>query len=116
RWQEGVDPLSFAEAVERGKEWELAAVVSRLRAMLTEPLLTSPPAQAPEQPLVEPLTDRELEVLRLIAQGYTNPEIADALVIALGTVKWYASQIFGKMGVSNRTEAAVRGRELGLLS
>jgi predicted ATPase/DNA-binding CsgD family transcriptional regulator len=116
RWQEGVDPLSFAEAVERGKEWELAAVVSRLRAMLTEPLLTSPSAQAPEQPLVEPLTDRELEVLRLIAQGYTNPEIADALVIALGTVKWYASQIFGKMGVSNRTEAAVRGRELGLLS
>jgi LuxR family maltose regulon positive regulatory protein len=66
--------------------------------------------------LVEPLTPRELEILHLIAAGYTNPEIADEFVLALGTVKWYASQIYGKLGVKNRTEAAVRARESGLLA
>jgi ATP/maltotriose-dependent transcriptional regulator MalT len=64
---------------------------------------------------VDPLTPRELEVLGLMAQGRTNPEIAAELVLALGTVKWYASQIYSKLGVSNRTAAAARARELELL-
>ncbi len=68
-----------------------------------------------KQPLIEPLTNRELDVLQLIAEGHTNEEISAELVLALGTVKWYASQIYGKLGVSNRTEAAHRARELGLL-
>jgi len=68
------------------------------------------------QPLAEPLTDRELDVLRLIAKGYTNEEISEELVLAVGTVKWYASQIYGKLGVSNRTRAAMRVRELDLFS
>ena len=71
--------------------------------------------QKPDQPLVEPLTPREMEVLRHIAAGHTNPEIAKELVISLGTAKWFASQIYGKLGVSNRTEAAARARELNLL-
>ena len=74
------------------------------------------PQVEPEQPLIEPLTSREVDVLQLMAEGYTNPEIAGELVITLGTVKWYASQIYGKLGVSNRTEAAARARELNLLA
>ncbi len=61
------------------------------------------------------LTERELEILRLVAEGYSNGEIADQLVLSLGTVKWYNGQIFDKLDVRNRTQAIVRGRELGLL-
>ena len=65
--------------------------------------------------LVEPLTEREIEVLQLLAQGLSNPEIAEKLVLAVGTVKYYTSEIYGKLGVRNRTQAAARGRDLGLL-
>lgn len=67
-----------------------------------------------DQPLVEPLTDRELEVLCHLAERRTNREIADQLVLSLNTVKWYARQIYGKLGVGNRREAVERARELGL--
>ena len=65
--------------------------------------------------LTEPLTPREREILGLIAAGLTNPEIADRLVISSQTVKKHTSSIYGKLGVSNRTEAAAKARELGLL-
>jgi LuxR family maltose regulon positive regulatory protein len=65
--------------------------------------------------LIEPLTVRELEVLHLIAQGKTNREIARQLVVARGTVKAHTSSIYRKLDVANRTEAAARARELGLL-
>jgi LuxR family maltose regulon positive regulatory protein len=65
--------------------------------------------------LVEPLSERELEVLRLIAVGRSNQEIAEELVIAIGTVKAHTSNIYGKMGVGNRTEAVARARQLGIL-
>ncbi len=65
--------------------------------------------------LPEPLTEREEEVLELLAAGLTNPEIAEKLVISAGTVKKHASNIYGKLGVSGRTEAAARARELNLL-
>ena len=68
------------------------------------------------QALLEPLTERELEILRLIAAGLTNPEIGEQLVISSETVKKHASNIYGKLGVKNRTEAASRGRALDLLS
>jgi DNA-binding NarL/FixJ family response regulator len=64
--------------------------------------------------LVESLSSRELEVLRLIAAGRTNREIADALVIAEGTVKNHVTSILGKLGVRDRTQAALKARELGL--
>lgn len=57
----------------------------------------------PDQPLVEPLTDRELEILSLMAQHRTNREIADTLILSLNTVKWYARQIYGKLGGGGRT-------------
>ncbi|MCK4976406.1 MAG: AAA family ATPase, partial [Anaerolineales bacterium] len=65
--------------------------------------------------LAEPLTQRELEILRLLADDLSNREIADRLTIALSTVKWYARQIYGKLGVSNRRQAVERARNLGLL-
>ncbi|HKQ06930.1 MAG TPA: LuxR C-terminal-related transcriptional regulator [Blastocatellia bacterium] len=74
-------------------------------------LTTAPPAHS----LVEPLSRRELEVLRLIAQGFSNREIGKRLFLALVTVKGHNQKIFGKLQVKNRTEAVARGRELGLL-
>jgi LuxR family maltose regulon positive regulatory protein len=65
--------------------------------------------------LVEPLSDRECEVLELIAAGYTNQQIADELVVSLNTVKKHTTHIYGKLEVQNRTEASNRARELGLL-
>ncbi len=65
--------------------------------------------------LVEPLSDRELEVLRWVAQGASNKEIAAALFIAEGTVKNHLTSIFNKLDVRDRTQAALKARELGLL-
>jgi ATP/maltotriose-dependent transcriptional regulator MalT len=65
--------------------------------------------------LVEPLSQRELEVLQLIAQGLSNREISERLFLALMTVKGHNQKIFGKLQVQRRTEAVARARELGLL-
>lgn len=68
----------------------------------------------PQPEMIEPLSERELEVLRLIAQGLSNREISQRLFVALSTVKGHNLRIFGKLQVQNRTEAVVRARELGL--
>jgi LuxR family maltose regulon positive regulatory protein len=65
--------------------------------------------------LIEPLSDRELEVLPLIAEGLTNQEIADTLTVSLNTVKTHMRSIFGKLAARNRTEATLCARKLGLL-
>jgi len=65
--------------------------------------------------LSEPLSDRELEVLRLIVTGCSNREIADRLVIAVSTVKWYVNAIYGKLQVESRTKAIARARELNIV-
>jgi len=76
-----------------------------------------PPRRAAAAPpgLAEPLTDRELDVLRLIAAGKSNQRIAHDLVVALDTVKTHVTHILGKLGAANRTEAAARARQLGLI-
>jgi LuxR family maltose regulon positive regulatory protein len=76
---------------------------------------TSAPAIPDTPSLVEPLTDRELEVLQLIGEGYSNRAIAQALVVTLNTVKKHASGIYSKLGVRSRTQAVARAQELGLL-
>jgi DNA-binding NarL/FixJ family response regulator len=73
------------------------------------------PAPADRQSLDEPLSERELEILRLLAQGLTNREIAQRLYLAEGTVKNYVTNILGKIGARDRTQAALRARELRLL-
>jgi len=65
--------------------------------------------------LIEPLSDRELEVLRLVAAGLSNREIAAKLILSLGTVKSHVHNIYGKLGVRNRTEAVTRAQEYQLL-
>lgn len=65
--------------------------------------------------LPEPLGERELEVLRLLDAGLSNREIAERLVVALSTVKWYVNSLFAKLDVHSRTQALARARELGLL-
>ncbi|MEJ2558650.1 MAG: LuxR C-terminal-related transcriptional regulator, partial [Anaerolineae bacterium] len=80
--------------------------------------LTSQASSPGPQPagLIEALTGRELEVLRLIALGRTNQEIAQQLIVAPGTIKAHTSSIYRKLDVANRTEAVGRARQLGILS
>jgi LuxR family maltose regulon positive regulatory protein len=70
---------------------------------------------ATQQPLIEPLTERELEVLHLMADGLSNQEIASTLVVALGTAKTHTASLYRKLDVVSRTQAVARARELGLL-
>jgi DNA-binding NarL/FixJ family response regulator len=86
-----------------------AKVVARI-AQLPEP----DPRPGP-QPLVVPLSDRELDVVRLLSQGRSNREIAAALFLAEGTVKNHVTNVLGKLGARDRTQAALRARALGLL-
>ncbi|MGA9534030.1 MAG: LuxR C-terminal-related transcriptional regulator, partial [Anaerolineales bacterium] len=65
--------------------------------------------------LIELLSERELEVLRLVAAGMSNRQVAEQLIVSLGTAKSHIHHIFGKLGVSNRTEAASKARKLGLI-
>ena len=70
----------------------------------------------PHTELIEPLTEREIEVLQLIAEGLTNQEIGSRLYLSPNTVKVHAHNIYGKLGVNNRTQAGVRAIDLGILS
>jgi LuxR family maltose regulon positive regulatory protein len=87
------------------------------RADRATPAATRPdaPAVAVTPGLAEPLTDRELQVLALVAAGTPNQQIAEELVVALETVKKHVSHILGKLGAANRTQAVARAREQGLL-
>jgi LuxR family transcriptional regulator, maltose regulon positive regulatory protein len=69
-----------------------------------------------EQGLVEPLTERELEVLHLVALGQTNQQIAKQLYVSPGTVKAHTAAIYRKLDAANRTEAVAKARELGILA
>jgi LuxR family maltose regulon positive regulatory protein len=90
----------------------LAAFEAERQAGEGKPYL--PPAPS-AQPLIEPLSQRELEILQLIAQGFSNREIGERLFLALDTVKGHARRIYGKLQVQRRTEAIARARELDLL-
>jgi LuxR family maltose regulon positive regulatory protein len=69
----------------------------------------------PDSEWIEPLSEREVEVLQHIAEGLTNQEIADRLYLSLHTIKTHARNIFGKLGVKNRTQAVAKGKALGIL-
>lgn len=83
-------------------------------AISTVPSSTNPPiVNLPAE--IEPINEREKELLRLISEGYPNKEIALKLSLSVNTVKMYTSQLYQKMGVNRRTEAVARAREWGLL-
>lgn len=76
------------------------------------------PSQTPDaaiEPLIEPLSERELEVLRLVDQGLSDSKIAKELILATGTIKRHLNNIYGKLGVHTRTQALARAHALGLL-
>jgi len=97
---------------------DLLAYAGQLLAAFCQEQAERPTPQAKasrSHGLIEPLSERELEVLRLMAAGWSNQEIADELVIAIGTVKRHTANIFDRLDVRNRTEAVAIARQLGLL-
>ena len=90
-------------------------VASLLSAFAGSHVIETVPADAANQTLLEPLTRREREVLHLLSVGASNREIARRLVLSLGTVKKHVTNLLGKLGAMNRTQAIVRAREYGLL-
>lgn len=102
--------LSGIRALARGDTWFQPALTASLR----EGLKLAPPGFESAGP-VEPLTDRERDVLRLMAGGCSNREIATALETAEGTVKNQVSSILGKLGVRDRTRAVLKALESGLV-
>jgi DNA-binding NarL/FixJ family response regulator len=99
-------------AAARGESVLQPSVAARVVARFAELPDDAPPRP---QPLVVPLSDRELEVLRLLADGGSNREIAAALFLAEGTVKNHVTNVLAKLGARDRTQAALRGRALGLV-
>jgi LuxR family maltose regulon positive regulatory protein len=113
----------YARAYEQGKTLDMNAVVARLvedfPINLDSPLLnlksSSPTQQSVNQTLVEPLTDREYEILVLIAQGLSNRDIADRLFVEVSTVKRHINNCYGKLGVSSRAQAILKAQSLKLV-
>ena len=105
--------VSFARLTEAIRT--VAAGGTLVSPVVTERLLKGLPASAPapDEPDAEPLTARELEILRLMTGGFSNAEIASALDVTEGTVKNHVSNILGKLGVRDRVRAILKGVELG---
>jgi len=98
------------------KSREMEDIVAAGKALLTELKTPAASTDGADQPLADPLTDREIEILGLVADGLSNREIAGQLYLSPGTVKWYLSQIYGKLGVRSRTQAVAQARELAIIS
>jgi DNA-binding NarL/FixJ family response regulator len=110
-----VSGAELADAVRKVAAGGALIEPSVARKVLAEFARLSPPARTPEEGLPEPLSEREQAVLRLLAIGLSNREIAERLSLAEGTVKNYVTNILQKLGVRDRTQAAVRARELGVV-
>jgi LuxR family maltose regulon positive regulatory protein len=91
----------------------LLAYTGKLLAAFSSP---APVDQLKTVALLEPLSQRELDILRLIAEGYTNQEIAESLVIAVSTVKSHINHLYGKLGIQRRAQAVAAAHDLGLLA
>jgi DNA-binding NarL/FixJ family response regulator len=107
------DLVRAIEGTAMGKSYIDPDVAGKLVAHIVHPSAT--PGAPTLLGLAEPLTEREIHVLQLLVQGLSNPEIARQLHLAPGTVRNYVSEIFIKLGVSDRTQAAVMAMRLGIL-
>ena len=101
-------------AAARGESFLQPSIAAKVLAEFNR-LERSAAPPPPPPALAEPLSERELEILRLLAAGDSNKEIAAALYITEGTVKNHVTNILGKLDARDRTQAALRGRELGLI-
>ncbi len=106
---DGVDVIGEARTLREAK------TMAPVDAYLMAPTATSEPVLDREVEDGEPLTPRELDVLRLLSQGLPNKSIAAALGISDQTVKFHVAAIYGKLGATNRTDAARRALRLGLI-
>jgi LuxR family transcriptional regulator, maltose regulon positive regulatory protein len=109
--------LDFRSAHEKQAAHSLLNYVDKILAAFSQPeeIASQSKTVNPKSKIIEPLTDRELEILRLIAEGQSNTEISQQLYVALSTVKGHNLRIFNKLQAQNRTEAVARARELGLI-
>jgi len=106
------DLVRAIEDTAKGKSHIDPAVAGRILAQVAS-LSTASLSETPMMNVSSPLTEREIEILRLLVQGFSNPEIGQKLFLAPGTVRNYVSEIFTKLGVSDRTQAAVLAIKLG---
>ena len=104
--------VEAVRAAARGESFLQPSIAAKVLAEFSR---LGPPAPPEPPALTEPLSERELEILRRVAAGESNKEIATTLYIAEGTVKNHVTNILGKLGGRDRTQAALRARELGLL-
>lgn len=112
----------LSDAVEAGIGADISTVVLQVEYDLNVAVANSQPIKPPATEVgalyamgLEPLTEREVEVLQHLADGLTNQEIADALVVTLGTIKSHTHSIYGKLDVKNRTQAIKLARELNYI-
>ncbi|MBX2998060.1 MAG: tetratricopeptide repeat protein [Caldilineaceae bacterium] len=112
-----ISPAAPLAQLAEGKAEAVKAIAAQLQTLsIVHPTDKKEDLSAanPNAALIEPLTEREMIVLQHLAQGLSNQEIANTLILSLGTVKWYTGQIYGKLGVGNRAQALIRARQLNL--
>lgn len=100
-------------AAARGESFLQPSVAAKVVAEFSR--MAGPGTAVSQQDLVEPLSERELEILAVLASGASNREIANQLYITEGTVKNHVTNILGKLGVRDRTQAALKAKEMGLI-
>jgi predicted ATPase/DNA-binding CsgD family transcriptional regulator len=110
-----VSPELVAKAHARANSTDLDTLTKRLQAAYPALLRRLQTTHSPLSPGGDPLSKREIEVLRYIAEGNTNQAISERMYISIDTVKWHLKQIYGKLGVRNRVQAVASGRKLNLL-
>ncbi|GAP14663.1 two component transcriptional regulator, LuxR family [Longilinea arvoryzae] len=99
-------------ATSRGEYFLLPSITAKVMAEFSR---LSRPAPKPDFELVDPLSSREVEILRLVSTGLSNKEIADKLVIAEGTVKNHLTNILAKLSAKDRMQAVIKARDLGII-
>lgn len=105
----------MAEAVRTVARGDALIQPSITRKVIAEFTRLTPEAGSDQEALLSPLTEREREVLRALAEGLSNHEIAERLIITEGTVKNHVSNLLGKLGVRDRTQAVLKAQELKLI-
>ena len=106
------DLVAAVRVTARGGSW----LDPRVARRVLESLRRAPPADRPGVPSLEQLSERELEVLRLVAEGATNAEVAEALYLSERTVKGHVSAIFRKLGVRDRAAAIIQAYDAGVVA